>query len=263
MAVCLCLVTVCSVAAPARADDDPMQRLLDLITATAAKICQSVPLSSTNTGVALSGDAKATLNGVVSRFVDLGVNGAAQYQSRESMGVLQEELASAISHGNDCRLSVFNTLERDLIQSSAAIRKAPSRSVPNGFAQQPIQPPASQQQNAPPARAPAVVGAGPAYALAGQRWEFDIDGQPLRIVFLKGDRAQLSDDRFGTDATWQPMSSISYQVRTDTGVSIFGWFQQDGNASVTGCGMTIRTPSRAVMANSNQPMTFPRCRLLN
>jgi hypothetical protein len=83
---------------------------LKLITDTAAQICTMVPIEGTNENIDLTGDAQAKLNSTIKKFVDLGLEGAAKFQSGEYKGVLREQLAIAIKNGNDCKLSVFNTL---------------------------------------------------------------------------------------------------------------------------------------------------------
>jgi hypothetical protein len=88
---------------------------LRMITETANQICQSAPLEQTNEGLALSGDAQAKVGGIVGRIANLGITGAGRYQSGHSMGVLQQDLTSAIRDGNNCKLDVFHTLERDLL----------------------------------------------------------------------------------------------------------------------------------------------------
>lgn len=89
--------------------------LLELMTDTAAKICQAVPLEQANSGIELNGDAKAKLDGLLSKLVELGLTGAAKYNNSSSKGVLQKDLATAVSDGNKCRLDVFKTLQKALL----------------------------------------------------------------------------------------------------------------------------------------------------
>jgi hypothetical protein len=99
----------------ASAADNRVSDALKMITDTAAEICESVPLEQTASGNTLSADAQAKLGGLVGRIVGLGLSGTAQYHSERSTGVLQKDLASALQNSNNCKLNVFQTLERDLI----------------------------------------------------------------------------------------------------------------------------------------------------
>src|SRR5262249_5246128 len=58
----------------------------------------------------------AKVGGLIGKIADLGISGAAQYQSARSIGVLQQDLKDAIQNGNSCKLEVFKTLEHDLIR---------------------------------------------------------------------------------------------------------------------------------------------------
>jgi uncharacterized protein YecT (DUF1311 family) len=94
------------------ATDEALKQIIE----TANQICQSAPLEQTSQGVALSGDAQAKVGGLVGRIADLGISGAAKYQTGHSMGVLQQDLKDAIQIGDSCKLEVFKTLEKDLIR---------------------------------------------------------------------------------------------------------------------------------------------------
>ncbi len=105
---------------------EPAQQALQLILNTANEICQSAPLEQTNRGVDLSGEASAKVGGLVGKLADLGVTGAANYQSGASKGVLQKDLIVAIQSANDCKLQVFTTLEAKLLPSPPAAARAPA-----------------------------------------------------------------------------------------------------------------------------------------
>ena len=131
---------------PALGQDAATQQALKTIIDTAGQICQSTPLEQTSEGVNLSSDARAKVGGIVGRLADLGVSGNGQYQSGKSMGVLQKDLVTAIQSGNNCKLEVFRTLERDLLGGRnpehggaaaappAVTASAPTRPVPPGVA---------------------------------------------------------------------------------------------------------------------------------
>lgn len=101
---------------PVYGQDAQIEQALAKITETANQICQSAPLEQTSQGVGLSGDASAKVGGLVGKIADLGISGAAQYQTGHSRGVLQKDLIEAIQNGNSCKLEVFKTLEKDLIR---------------------------------------------------------------------------------------------------------------------------------------------------
>jgi len=100
----------------ASAADTRVPEALKMITDTAAEICESVPLEQTASGITLSADAQAKLGGLVGRIANLGLSGAGQYHSERSTGVLQKDLATALHNTNNCKLTVFQTLEHDLIR---------------------------------------------------------------------------------------------------------------------------------------------------
>ena len=102
------------------------QQALQLISNTANDICQAAPLEQTNRGVDLSGEASAKVGGLVGKLADLGVSGAAQYQSGASKGVLQKDLIAAIQSANDCKLQVFRMLEAKLLPSPPPAARAPA-----------------------------------------------------------------------------------------------------------------------------------------
>lgn len=114
----------------AYAQDTRTAQALKMITDTASQICQSAPLSETDSGIKLSGDAQAKLGGVIGKLADLGISGAAGYQSNQSEGVLQKDLVTAIQSSNNCKLEVFKSLERDLLQPGSRDNQPQSPSPP-------------------------------------------------------------------------------------------------------------------------------------
>src|SRR4051794_6313096 len=77
---------------------DQTQQALQMIRQTAAEICTVPPLEGQGRDVDLSGDAQAKLAGVLSRVANLGVSGAAKYQSSQYKGLLQQQLADALKN---------------------------------------------------------------------------------------------------------------------------------------------------------------------
>lgn len=91
------------------------QQALKDIQEFANNICTRVPLTSSSTKVELNGQAKAELDGIVKKLANLGISGAANYKSVESINVLQTELASMLKHSDDCRERMANKLIDKLI----------------------------------------------------------------------------------------------------------------------------------------------------
>jgi hypothetical protein len=80
--------TTASVATFAQDDLRAQKAALLVITETADKICnQAPPLVGSGETIELSGNAKAALNGAISKVVDLGVIGAGKYASEQYSGV--------------------------------------------------------------------------------------------------------------------------------------------------------------------------------
>ena len=100
------------------------------ITDTANSICITPsPLEQKNQQLELTGNANAKLAGVIGKVVSIGVGGATKYTTQASQNVLQRDLAQAIKNGEDCKLSVFNTLVAKMLPSllpSAPVQPAKS-----------------------------------------------------------------------------------------------------------------------------------------
>jgi hypothetical protein len=109
------LPAILLVAPGASAQENQNRSALREIREAANDICQSVPLEQSSEGTKLSGEAQARLNGLIGKVVDLGVKGAGEYDTRQSRGVLQQDLAEAIKGGNNCRLEVFRSLSDKLL----------------------------------------------------------------------------------------------------------------------------------------------------
>jgi hypothetical protein len=114
VAVLLSTLTLCGSLHAAGQQDDlfrQQQRALDEVIAATGRICTTVPLEENNKRITLTGDAKAELNGLVKKIAELGIHGAATYETNEGRGVLQAQLADAIKSGDNCRLSVLKELK--------------------------------------------------------------------------------------------------------------------------------------------------------
>src|SRR5438876_208696 len=76
-------VTIASAAGP---DLDKQEKALNIIADFADRLCKTVPLEGTNQKLELSGGARAELNEVLKKIAELGIEGAAQYQTSEYQG---------------------------------------------------------------------------------------------------------------------------------------------------------------------------------
>jgi hypothetical protein len=91
--------------------DERQSRGLQQILAAAASLCTKPPLEEHTQRIELTGDAKASVDRIVTKIVDLGIQGAAKYESGTERGVLHAQLATAIKDGNDCKLELLHALQ--------------------------------------------------------------------------------------------------------------------------------------------------------
>ena len=99
------------------ADDMSKKEALKEIRETAVVICNQVSDTTKTEKIELSGEAKAKLNGLISKVVDLGVEGAGKYTSEQSKGVLQADIAKLMENAENCKLKVFEDLKDKLLSS--------------------------------------------------------------------------------------------------------------------------------------------------
>ncbi|MBI3528510.1 MAG: hypothetical protein HY067_11125 [Betaproteobacteria bacterium] len=102
---------------------DDQKESLQLIKDFAKEMCSSIPLESTKSEIKLKGDAQAKLTGVIKKLADLGASGAVDYSSQKAQGVLQSDLAKALSDANNCRLHIFDTLEKKLLHRNPVVNQ--------------------------------------------------------------------------------------------------------------------------------------------
>lgn len=107
----ICLVILFLFANQAWSDElDKKKKALDIISDIADRICYSVPLHGSSNKVEISGEAKAELTGVTKKLADIGLKGAAKYESAEYQGVLQSDLAKTLRNSSDCKKDVYRML---------------------------------------------------------------------------------------------------------------------------------------------------------
>lgn len=90
--------------------DERNRAALKEIRETAADICLTVQQSGQQTAAEISGKIDAKLNGVISKFVDLGVEGAGKLNTDEYKGVIRDALAPLLKDNINCRRDVFDKL---------------------------------------------------------------------------------------------------------------------------------------------------------
>lgn len=116
MLVLCCTGILCSPSSFSAGDSGPSgEAILRVIRDTAADICTAVPIEGSQSSLQLTGVARLKLAGGIAKVADLGLKGAAKYNSESYSNVLQKDLATAIKNGNDCRLIVFSTLQAKML----------------------------------------------------------------------------------------------------------------------------------------------------
>lgn len=91
------------------------QEALNTIADFADRICERIPLVGGEKGMELSGGAKAELNGVLSRLVNLGIEGAVRYKDTSYQGLLQEDLVDALNDSRACKERIWNDFKGKII----------------------------------------------------------------------------------------------------------------------------------------------------
>lgn len=116
-----CIIVICATVLPnsslAQPDFDTNQRALDMIRDFAEGLCDTVQTKGNSQYISLSGTAKTELRGVIKKVADLGIQGAAKYQSADYEGVLQADLAKLLSNQTTCKLEVWRDLKDKLIDT--------------------------------------------------------------------------------------------------------------------------------------------------
>ena len=98
---------------------------LQIIADFADRLCFKIPLEGTGGTIDLSGAAKAELDTVLKRVVQLGIQGSAKYQQSQFQGLLQRDLLTAVKTSTDCKLKVFDTLKDRLLPAARSESPTP------------------------------------------------------------------------------------------------------------------------------------------
>lgn len=115
------LALLLSLSAQADAQDDIARvgDALTMIARFASEICTGIDPATSSSSVEVSGEAKAKLDTLISKIVDLGIGGSAKYTQNQGKGVLQRDLAQAFKDANTCRLQVLETLKDRLLPTAS------------------------------------------------------------------------------------------------------------------------------------------------
>jgi hypothetical protein len=105
-------------------------KALKVIDDFASHLCLSVPLASSTNNLELTGEAKAELSKILKQIAELGLEGAAKYQSSEWQGLLQQDLAEQLNNSRNCKLEVFKTLQEKLLLSATSSEPPLQHSLP-------------------------------------------------------------------------------------------------------------------------------------
>jgi len=96
---------------------EKQENALKVIDEFATKLCTSDAVQTNGSAqkIELTGSAKTELKGIIKKVADLGIKGAAKYQTTKYEGLLQQDLANTITKRINCKLEVFNSLKDKLI----------------------------------------------------------------------------------------------------------------------------------------------------
>lgn len=108
-------ILMASVQVFAQPDIDRSARALDVIRSFADKFCTDVPSFGNRRQLDLSVDAKAELNGVLRKLVEIGVGTDNKFKSESYQGLLQKDLAVALRDRSNCKDKVWNDLKDRLL----------------------------------------------------------------------------------------------------------------------------------------------------
>src|SRR5713101_951665 len=111
---------------------EAQKQALNMINDFADHFCINIPLAGSGNQLELSGDAKAELNELIKKIVNLKIEGAAKYLSGEYQGVLQKDLVEALKNSVDCKRDIWKDLKKLVPQ--------PSQPEPEPSPPQPVPP---------------------------------------------------------------------------------------------------------------------------
>jgi hypothetical protein len=102
------------------ADDfDREKQALSIISDFADKLCRDASVAGKQKTSEIKGEAKVSMNTLISKIADLGFKGATNYQYSEYEGLVQKDLKDTFKNTNDCRIQVFKELKEKLLNQKA------------------------------------------------------------------------------------------------------------------------------------------------
>jgi hypothetical protein len=103
---------------------EAQKQVLDMIADFAERICTTIPLKGGQKQLELTGNAKAELNELLKKIANLGIEGAAKYQTSEWQGLLQQDLAGQLTDSRNCKMGTSKELQGKLLgQSQSSLQK--------------------------------------------------------------------------------------------------------------------------------------------
>jgi hypothetical protein len=88
---------------------------LDVIKKAAEDFCYQIEQHGSRSSAEISGEASASLNAAIAKLADLHIKGVGKYETEESRGVLQKDLATVLKSSIDCKRDVFDTLANKML----------------------------------------------------------------------------------------------------------------------------------------------------
>jgi hypothetical protein len=123
------LLLALSVHSDAQEDTAQIGEALSMISRFAGEMCTGVDSASSSSSFEVSGEAKAKLDTLISKIVDLGIGASAKYTQAQAKGVLQKDLAQAFKDANSCRLQVLETLKDRLLPAGGSASNADAQKL--------------------------------------------------------------------------------------------------------------------------------------
>ena len=106
-----------SAPAPAATLAERQAQALNEISKYARENCEAPATRGSSSSLELSGNAKLGLSKLVKKIGDLGIEGAGKYESKESEGILQKDLAVAMKDTRNCKMKVMEMLVDRMVPS--------------------------------------------------------------------------------------------------------------------------------------------------
>jgi hypothetical protein len=186
---------------------------LNILSKTATDLCKDIPIYGEGTDVELTGEAKAEIDNLIKKVIDLKVGGAARYISDDYKGVLRKDLAIVLKNSTDCKVEVLKLFHDDFFppREDSAI-KPPSKPASGLPGPTPEAPTATTRHQA-PTTTPNVL-----YETGIGKGEFDgwllTPGWKRHNGMLLNDGTRGNKEFFPSMAPYKPLSA-DYAVETE------------------------------------------------